>query len=119
MDGLGRQMPLTMGAFLIASISIIGLPPFGGFWGKWYLALGSLDGNYAVFVGVLMLSTLLNIAYLLPIPIRAFFSGDRGAVVIGEAPAACLIAIAVTATMCLILFFYPSPVLQLASLLVP
>lgn len=119
MDGLGRQMPLTMGAFLVASISIVGLPPFGGFWGKWYLALGSLDGNYAVFVGVLMLSTLLNIAYLLPIPIRAFFAGDRSAVVIGEAPAACLIAIAVTATMCLILFFYPAPVLQLAGLLVP
>ena len=119
MDGLGRQMPLTMGAFLIASISIIGLPPFGGFWGKWYLALGSLDGNYAVFVGVLMLSTLLNIAYLLPIPIRAFFAGDRGAVVIGEAPVACLIAMAVTTTMCLLLFFYPAPILQLARLLVP
>ena len=37
-EGLGRRMPLTMGAFLIAAISIAGLPPLGGLWGKWYLA---------------------------------------------------------------------------------
>ena len=119
LDGLGRQMPLTMGAFLIASLSIAGLPPTGGLWGKWYLALGALDAGYGILVGVLMLSTLLNIAYLLPIPIRAFFRGNRStATGITEAPAACLIAIGVTTTICLLLFFYPAPILQLVGPLV-
>lgn len=119
LDGLGRQMPLTMGAFLIASLSIAGLPPMGGLWGKWYLALGALDAGYGILVGVLMLSTLLNIAYLLPIPLRAFFRGNRStATGITEAPAACLIAIGVTTTICLLLFFYPAPILQLVGPLV-
>ena len=77
LDGLGRQMPITMGAFFIASVSIAGLPPMAGMWGKWYLSLGALDAGYTVIVGVLMVSTLLNIAYLLPIPIRAFFAGSE------------------------------------------
>ena len=119
LDGLGRQMPLTMAAFLIASLSIAGLPPMGGLWGKWYLALGALDAGYGILVGVLMLSTLLNIAYLLPIPLRAFFRGNRStATGITEAPAACLIAIGVTTTICLLLFFYPAPILQLVGPLV-
>ena len=41
--GLGRKMPITMGAFMIGSLSVIGLPPLGGFVSKWYLALGALD----------------------------------------------------------------------------
>jgi multicomponent Na+:H+ antiporter subunit D len=120
MAGLGRRMPLTMGAFLIASISIAGLPPLGGVWGKWYLALGSLDAGYSVLVGVLMLSTVLNVAYLLPIPIRAFFGGERntGSGDITEAPVACLIAIGVTTAMCLALFVFPHTVYQLAAMLV-
>lgn len=120
MDGLGRRMPLTMGAFLIAAISIAGLPPLGGLWGKWYLALGALDAGYSVLVGVLMLSTLLNIAYLIPLPVRAFFRGEPNAPTgtITEAPTACLLAIGVTTVMCLVLFFYPEPVYRLALMLV-
>jgi multicomponent Na+:H+ antiporter subunit D len=118
MDGLGRQMPFTMGAFLIASISIIGLPPLGGVWSKWYLALGTLDAGYSVLLGVLMVSTVLNIAYLLPIPIRAFYAGDKKAVPVSEAPLFCLIAIGVTTLLCLILFLYPNLLYRLAAMLV-
>mgnify|MGYP001807448042 FL=1 len=119
LDGLGRQMPITMGAFLIASLSIAGLPPMAGLWGKWYLSLGALDAGYGVLVGVLMVSTLLNIAYLLPIPLRAFFA--RGADQGGqwqEAPLPCLVAICFTTIACVALFFFPEPVYRLASMLV-
>ena len=76
LDGIGRTMPFTMGAFLIASLSIVGLPLFGGMWSKWYLALGTIEaGRYAV-LAVLMLSSLLSVAYLLPIPVRAFAKRD-------------------------------------------
>ncbi len=118
LDGLGRQMPITMGAFLIASISIAGLPPFAGMWGKWYLAIGALDSGYAMLVGVLMVSTLLNIAYLIPIPIRAFFGGSsEPKKPIKEAPIPCLVAIVTTSTLCVILFFFPSALLQFTEAL--
>jgi multicomponent Na+:H+ antiporter subunit D len=120
MRGIGRAMPLTMSAFLIASLSIIGLPPLGGLWSKWYLAMGALEAHEAIFVAVLMISSLLNIAYLLPIPLRAFFSepdnpghGDGKGNGIHEAPLPCLIAITITTIGCVVLFFEPDPILNL------
>ena len=104
LDGLGRQMPLTFLAFTIAAISIIGLPPGGGAWTKWWLMIGALDAGHAWLLGVLALSTLLNIAYLLPIPARAFLAGDtpwRWA----EAPLTCLLPLCLTALVSLWLFF--------------
>ncbi len=121
MRGIGRIMPVTTFAFLVGSLSIIGLPPFGGLWSKWYLALGALDAGKQVMVAVLMISSLLNIAYLLPIPIRGFFckpddnpGHDAG---IHEAPLACVLAISVSAIGCLVLFFYPEPVYDLLGLM--
>ena len=116
LDGLGRQMPWTMGAFFLASLSIVGLPPMGGMWSKWYLALGAIDAGYAVLVGVLMVSTLLNIAYLIPVPIRAFFGkADAGSEIqIRDAPIACLLAMGVTVAGCVALFFNPTWIVQLA-----
>ena len=116
LDGLGRQMPWTMGAFFLASLRIVGLPPMGGMWGKWYLALGAIDAGYVVLVGVLMVSTLLNIAYLIPVPIRAFLgkADAGGEIQIREAPIACLIAMGVTVVGCVALFFNPTWIVQLA-----
>ncbi|HJP06474.1 MAG: cation:proton antiporter [Acidiferrobacteraceae bacterium] len=119
LDGLGRQMPVTMGAFLIASLSIAGLPPMAGLWGKWYLAIGAFDAGYGVLVGILMLSTLLNLAYLLPIPLRAFFANaPQRDTQLKEAPLPCLIGIGLTTTACVVLFFFPGPIYRLASMLV-
>ena len=110
MTGIGRKMPVTMLAFFLASLSIIGLPPLGGTWSKWTLALGALDAGYVIVVGVLMLSSLLSVAYLLPVVARGFFLPSPGApgddkIVIKEAPAACLIALCCTAFLCIVLFF--------------
>jgi len=117
MRGLGRQMPITMIAFLIGSVSIIGLPPTGGSWGKWFLMIGALDAGKISIMMVLMLSSLLNIAYLLPIPIRGFFSKStqQSSVKIKEAPAPSLIALSVTALGCIVLFFFTQPLYELAS----
>jgi len=109
MAGIGRKMPITMAAFLIGSLSIIGLPPFAGTWSKWLLALGAIDSDHLFVVTVLMISSLLNVAYLLPIVARAFFlplPGENAAAVkMKEAPVPCLIALCVTALSCLVLFF--------------
>jgi multicomponent Na+:H+ antiporter subunit D len=119
MKGLGRAMPLTMIAFFIGALSIIGLPPTGGTWSKWYLMLGTLETGHLVLMGVLMISSLLNIAYLLPIPVRGLFDGPESgkAVKIKEAPIACLLAISLTTLGCLLLFFFPQGLHELAAMI--
>ncbi|MGB5540529.1 MAG: monovalent cation/H+ antiporter subunit D family protein [Gammaproteobacteria bacterium] len=117
MAGLGRAMPVTFGAFFIGSLSIIGLPPFGGMWSKWYLGMGTIEAGQWLLLGVLLFSSLLNIAYLLPVPVRAFFGTSRdgaGHDGIREAPASCLAAMIITSLACLVLFFYPDPFYDLA-----
>ena len=121
MRGIGRAMPFTMGAFLVASLSIIGLPPLAGLWSKWYLALGTLEADELVLLGVLMVSSLLNVAYLLPIPLRAFFGKPEGGEAptgIKEAPVACVAAILITASGCIVLFLFPEPLYRLAQAIV-
>lgn len=117
MHGLGRVMPITFTAFTIASLSIVGLPPFGGMWSKWYLAMGMVQAEHWVLLAVLMISSLLNIAYLLPVAIRGFFTrpaGGKSSTEIREAPASMLLAMVITTSACVGLFFYPDPFYELA-----
>lgn len=72
LNGLGRKMPWVFGAFLIASVSLIGLPPMGGSWPKFLLMMGSIDAGHGILIIALILSSLLNIAYLLPVAVRGF-----------------------------------------------
>jgi len=118
LDGLGRQMPWTLAAFALASLSIAGLPPLGGVWSKWYLVLGTVESGHYLLMLVLLVSTLLNIWYLLEIPVRGFFAeaGERAAH--GEAPPACLAAIGVTTIASVLLFLFPGPLFDAARLLV-
>ena len=119
MQGLGRKMPITMIAFFIGSLSIIGLPPCGGTWSKWYLMIGTIESEKWLLMGVLMVSSLLNIAYLLPIPLKGFLYEDpdreEGDNTIQEAPLPSLVALCVTAFGCIVLFFYPQPLFELAT----
>jgi multicomponent Na+:H+ antiporter subunit D len=120
LDGIGRAMPFTLFAFLIGSLSIIGIPPLGGTWSKWLLALAAVDAGYLFVVGVLMVSSLLNVAYLLSIVGRAFFLPPRGAdagapAKISEAPLACVVPLSLTALACIVLFFQIDNIQVLAA----
>lgn len=122
MRGLGRTMPVTFGAFLVGSLSIIGVPPAGGSWSKWFLGLGTLEAGQVGLLAVLMLSSLLSLVYLLEIPARAFFSPPpedahhrEG---IHEAPVTSLAAIVITAGTTVWLFFDPSLFYDLMTLVV-
>jgi multicomponent Na+:H+ antiporter subunit D len=111
MGGLGRRMPVTFAAFFLASLSIIGLPPMGGLWSKWELARGAAETHQPILVAVLMVSSLLNIAYLVPVAVRAFLpprgtDGLDGGWQIQEAPLLCLVPLCLTALGCVLLFFY-------------
>jgi multicomponent Na+:H+ antiporter subunit D len=126
MRGLGRTMPFTFAAFCIGALSIIGLPPLAGTWSKWYLALAAADSGLILVVAVYMVSSLLNVAYLMPIVARGFYAPTSettpqavGAAVtpgrgpIAEAPLLCVLPPCLTALGCLILFFYASDVIDL------
>jgi len=113
MSGLGRKMPITFIAFLIGALSIIGLPPFAGSWSKWLLIVGAADTTQWVMIGVLMVSSLLNIAYLLPVVAKGFFLGDRSDTSqMQEAGPLVWAPPAVTAAGCVILFFYAGALLE-------
>ncbi|MBD1401789.1 monovalent cation/H+ antiporter subunit D family protein [Pelovirga terrestris] len=73
MGGLGWRMPFTMAAFALASLSMIGVPPVSGFVSKWYLALGAMDISNMILLAVLLVSSLLNAGYFVPITFKAFF----------------------------------------------
>jgi multicomponent Na+:H+ antiporter subunit D len=111
-------MPITMGAFMIGSLSVIGLPPLGGFISKWYLALGALDRDAMWVVAVLLISSLLNVFYLLPVAVTAFFrseDSEEGEESIKEAPWPCVVPLAFTALGCFALFFWSDALLKLAG----
>jgi multicomponent Na+:H+ antiporter subunit D len=121
MVGIGKRMPVTMTAFFIGALSVIGLPPTGGFISKWWLVLGTLEGDQWVWLVVLLFSSLLNAAYFLPIVYRAFFCTAEESKFEGgmkEAPLWCVVPLVVTAIGSLALFFYPTPFLNLAILAV-
>lgn len=117
--GLGRKMPITMGAFMIGSLSVIGLPPLGGFVSKWYLAMGALDRDAVWVVVVLLISSLLNVFYLLPVAVTAFFRPNESegeSEGLKEAPWPCVVPLTLTAIGCFVLFFLSGPLLELAGI---
>lgn len=73
LKGIGRRLPVTMIAFTIAALGMIGIPPLAGFSTKWFIAMGSGEAMQPIFIGVLLVSSMLNAAYFLPIVYTAFF----------------------------------------------
>jgi len=108
MNGLGRIMPITYGAFLIGALSIIGLPPLGGSWSKALIIIGAQDAGFQIMYAILMLSSILNIIYLLTIVGRGFFLpvGTTAPAKFAEAPVLLWLPPAITAFGCVLLFFY-------------
>jgi len=121
MVGIGKRMPVTMIAFLLGSMSVIGLPPTGGFISKWYLATGALQANQITMLIVLLGSSLLNAAYFLPVFYRAFFCTNEESFFepkMQEAPLWCLVPLVFSGAVSVLLFFYPQPFFDLARLAV-
>jgi multicomponent Na+:H+ antiporter subunit D len=78
LNGIAKVMPWTMAAFTIGSMGLAGVPPLNGFVSKWYLALGSLQGDMIIPLIILVVSGLLNIGYFFPIIQRAYFRKGEG-----------------------------------------
>ncbi len=117
LNGIGYRMPWTMAAFTIGAISMIGIPPAAGFISKWYMLLGAFQQQHVVAVLVIIISTLLNAAYFIPIVYAAWFRQADDISEHGEAPLPIIVALSSTAVLTLLLFLFPDIPLQLATAL--
>ena len=116
MDGIGRQMPFTMGAFTVGALGMAGIPPVSGFLSKWYLSLGTLEAQEVVFLVVLLLSAILNIAYFFPIVFRAFFRSSDRFTQMDDASPVMVVPLVITATMSVVFGLAPNAFLNLLHL---
>jgi multicomponent Na+:H+ antiporter subunit D len=118
--GIARRMPWTMTAFTIGALSMIGVPPTGGFVSKWYILAGAFQADNYVAIAAIIASTALNAAYFLPIIFMAWFLDEDvpPAKEHGEAPFAAVLALMITAALTLLFFFFNGPVLELEGQLV-
>src|SRR3989475_238588 len=120
LSGLAKQMPWTMAAFTLATLSLVGIPPASGFISKWYLAVGSVERGSVWPLAVLLISSLLSAAYLIPIVYRAYFEEppDAAEHSVVEVPW-MVVPLVLTALVSVLLGLYPNPVLTLARSALP
>ena len=117
---MGRRMPWTFGAFAVAALSMIGIPPVCGFVSKWYMVNGAVStGHYALLTAMLA-STLLNAAYFTPVVYKAFFEEPAPGIDLShysEAPLSMVVPLCFTAAMSVFLGLYPETFIQFIRVL--
>jgi multicomponent Na+:H+ antiporter subunit D len=90
LTGLHRKMPVTSAVFVIGGLSVIGVPPMCGFFSKWYLLLGAIQAQQWVFMGALLLGSLLNAILFFRIFERSYFEPHPDAPLRGREPGTAL-----------------------------
>jgi multicomponent Na+:H+ antiporter subunit D len=125
MGGLGHRMPLTMLAFGIASLSMIGAPPVSGFVTKWFLALATMDLHNTLLLAVLMLSSLLNAGYFVPIFLHSFYgtppaadAGQTGSLERSPLIMLMVVPLCITSLLSVLFGLYPDLFLKIINVMV-
>lgn len=111
---IGKQAPWLTASLIVLALGMVGLPPTGGFFGKWYIILGALEADNYVSVGAVLLSTLLTLAYF----VRLFEAIFRQAAELpevdpGEIPFTSKLSLGITSAAILILGIFSAPIVQL------
>jgi multicomponent Na+:H+ antiporter subunit D len=104
--GLGRRMPYTCFAFILAALAMIGMPPSVGFITKWYLILAALEAGKYIFVAVILFSTLLMIVYfwrVIEIMYIRVAEGEREEIKVEEIPVSMLAPGLILAVLCFLI----------------
>ena len=125
LDGLGRSMPWVFGAFLVGALSIIGAPPLGGSWPKYFLMVGALDSGKAILIAALIMSSILNVIYLIPIAARGFLKppanpeADAKIAALRREHKWVIIPPVLTAFGAFTLFFFSGPIIDFLAPILP
>ena len=116
LKGIGTKMPMVMSVFSIGAFSMVGIPMTNGFISKWYLAIGALDVDKPLYVAVILLSSLLNGVYYLPIVVNAFFGEHKGNFQMSrKLPLQMAIPLIILASAIIITGIFPRLMLDLAD----
>ena len=125
MGGLGHRMPLTMIAFGLASLSMIGAPPVSGFVTKWFLALGAMDIHNVILLVVLLASSLLNAGYFVPVFLHSFYGkplpedvGQTGSLESSPLIMLMVIPLCITSILSVLFGIYPDLFLKIIHIMV-
>jgi multicomponent Na+:H+ antiporter subunit D len=117
LDGLGRHMPFVFIAYGLGALSIIGIPPLGGSWSKFLLMAGAIDAGFVFIVAVLVVSTLLNVYYLLEPLFRAFFRPAATKIKV-DRHILTIVPPVITAVISVVLFFAVDMLTPLTAMMV-
>jgi len=116
LNGIAKQMPVTMAAFTLTAIGLIGIPPLNGFNSKWLIGQGALDADMAIYMGLILLSGLLNAAYFFPIIRRAYFIKSEKRYKFAEASLFMVVPLVFTALLSLFLGLVPDGIFHFYQL---
>lgn len=122
LKGIGYEMPVTMGVFSIAALGMIGVPGINGFISKWYLSMAVLDANKPIYVVLILLSSLLNAIYYLPIIISAFLKENEerdNVMVLDRLPKLMSLTMVAIAAACIVMGIFPNIVMDIIKKAVP
>ncbi|MDI6870959.1 MAG: proton-conducting transporter membrane subunit [Bacillota bacterium] len=114
-QGVGLQAPLPAAAFAVGALSMVGIPPLNGFISKWYLSLGALEARMPLYLWVVLLSSLLNAAYYIPVVVRCFLTPARAGLKAPSRPASATAPLLVLALATLLMGLFPSVQLGLVG----
>jgi len=111
---VGKQAPWFTGSLIVVALGMIGLPPTGGFFGKWYIILGALQADNYVSVAAVLLATLLTLAYFVKL-FEAMFrkTTTPPEVQFDEIPLSLKLPLGITAAAVMIMGLLSSPIVQL------
>lgn len=120
LNGIARQMPVSMAVFVVGSLSLIGVPLFSGFISKFYLLSGAWEAEMYGFMLVLCVSSFMNALYFVPIIYAAYMKSplEGTDIKVKEAPALMLVPMCITAFIAVLLFFFPGIISVFADLTV-
>jgi multicomponent Na+:H+ antiporter subunit D len=114
MGRVGKQAPWLTGSLIIIALGMVGLPPTGGFFGKWNIILGALEAGNYVSIAAVILSTLLTLAYFIKL-LEGIFrqTSTRLDLQFGEIPLSFKMTLGVTSAAIMLLGLFSSPIVQL------
>jgi len=117
MGGLMKTMPVTALSFALCALSIMGIPPFGGFFAKYMVITGAVEGGYPWVAGVFIAGAFLTVLYILRLFSLVFLGEPRSTVTAHEGSRTMLAAVIVLAVLSLLggfLVYFPNEFIQIA-----
>ncbi len=101
MKGIAKEMPFTMAFFVIAGLSLVGVPLTVGFLSKWYLLLGAISQKYFFVIPVILISSLLSFIYIWRVIETAYFKDSNSTKSSSEMPLGMIAPVAVVTILCI------------------